>query len=336
MNTSDPLQLFDQVSWDDFRMFLEIVDAGSLRAAADQGTFSISTIRRRLPALEERVGEQLIKRSVEGVQLTPFGERFLAEAREVEEAVRKLARITRLGSDGVRGQISISITEGLGLFWLVPFIVDFQRNHPGLTIDLNTQMAKGDVLRKHMDVSVQFAPPEEAELITKPLGRLHLMLCTSPGYEKAYGLPKKLEDLKDHKLGFQAAEQLDESAFFEILEIPPHRRFVSFRVNSSVTYYELIRRGAIIGVMPTYLLAMETGLIPIQLGPHYHRDLFISYHTDFIKSAAGKATVDFLKNCFDKKKFPFFAETFFAPEDLAGQAIIPATRQLFPQYLKAL
>ncbi|HMR78195.1 MAG TPA: LysR family transcriptional regulator, partial [Polyangiaceae bacterium] len=60
----------------DERVFLRIVETGSLKAAAQQLETDPSVVSRRLAALEARLGQQLLRRSTRGSTPTEVGARY--------------------------------------------------------------------------------------------------------------------------------------------------------------------------------------------------------------------------------------------------------------------
>src|SRR6201995_5068206 len=65
------------LSWDDFRIFLAVVQTGSVNRAATQLGLSQPTASRRLSRLEERLGARLFDRDRTGPRLTHHGRRIL-------------------------------------------------------------------------------------------------------------------------------------------------------------------------------------------------------------------------------------------------------------------
>lgn len=65
---------------DDLKVFLAVVDAGSMTAAADALDVPKSTVSRRLAALEDDLGLQLLNRTTRKQSLTEAGERLLQRA----------------------------------------------------------------------------------------------------------------------------------------------------------------------------------------------------------------------------------------------------------------
>src|SRR4051812_26010041 len=75
-----------------------------------------------------------------------------------------------------RGTIRCSITEGLGTFWVIPKLVEFNRANPYSVIDLQCTMSVSDVGRMESDVSIQLVRPTNPDLKVVKLGRFHLHL----------------------------------------------------------------------------------------------------------------------------------------------------------------
>lgn len=72
-----------RVDWQDLELFLEVAEAGSVRAGAAATRHSIGTIRRRIARIEDKLGESLADRDPLGLKLTPAGNRLLSIALEM-------------------------------------------------------------------------------------------------------------------------------------------------------------------------------------------------------------------------------------------------------------
>lgn len=82
--------------------FVEIVDAGGIRAAARQRGVSQPVLTKSLRSLETAVGVRLLHRTTQGILLTPAGRALLARTRaaqkQLSKALEEIAEIT--GSHG--------------------------------------------------------------------------------------------------------------------------------------------------------------------------------------------------------------------------------------------
>src|SRR3954467_3126092 len=200
-------QVGARADWESIHTFLEVARRGSFRSASDQLGLSINSLRRQINELESRLYVTLLTRHVDGVRITPEGEEILAAARKMELASFGLIRARDSSLPSLAGEVRLAVTEGIGTFWLAPRLVEFQRSHPKLLVDLNCAMQSADVLRLEADAAVQLTRPPNPDVKIVKLGRLHSMPFAAPSYVNTYGTPKTLEELFKHRVVLQVAEQ---------------------------------------------------------------------------------------------------------------------------------
>jgi hypothetical protein len=71
-----------------------------------------------------------------------------------------------------------------------------------------------------------------------------------------------------------------------------------------------------IGVLPTYIVALGTDLIPVDLGVRHEIDIWMTYHPDVRSVRRVSVFIDWLRSLFDGKRYPWFADEFIHPRDL--------------------
>ena len=138
--------------WEAVRIFLEVARSGSFRAAADRLKSSVNHMRRRVDELERDLGVKVFTRHFDGVRMTAEGEKIQTAAAQMEEAAFGMLRTKEAAGHKFEGEVRVAVTEGLGTFWLVPRLVEFQRGYPRLLVDLKCEMRSADVLRLEADV----------------------------------------------------------------------------------------------------------------------------------------------------------------------------------------
>lgn len=75
-------------------IFATIVQAGSISRAALALGCDKSAVSRQLTRLEAELGSQLIRRTTRGMALTEIGNLVLQEAREIDNALARIERLT--------------------------------------------------------------------------------------------------------------------------------------------------------------------------------------------------------------------------------------------------
>lgn len=303
--------------WESVRIFLEVARRGSFRSASEGLGLSINSLRRNILDLEQQLGVTLFTRHVDGVRTTAEGAEILAAASNMEQASFGLIRARDRADPSLAGNVRLAVTEGLGTFWIVPRLIDFQRAHPKLVVDVNCAMRSADVLRLEADVAVQLEPPTNPDLKTVKLGRLHSMPFAAPSYLERYGTPKTPEEGLQHRLVMQISDQTATQELFE--RTYPGIRSAStvvMRTNVSSAHLWAIAKGAGIGFLPTYVHAIAARIVPIDVGLNFQFDIHLTYHADAAGIPRVRRMIDWLVESFDPKRFPWFRDEFIHPKDL--------------------
>lgn len=313
-------------SWDDLRTFLACVDQRSFRKAAELLGVTNTTVMRVIDRLEAQLGAKLFVRYQVGLQLTAEGAAIIDDVRQMERLSFDIFRRASQSALDTAGVVRVAVTEGVGTYWVMPKLIDFQRTYRMLTVDLRCAMEQADVSRLEADIAIQFEKPSNPDLIVTKIGRLHLCLFASPEYVRAYGMPKSPADVRHHRLVQQVAPQLDETAYARELGVDSVAGIVGIRTNSSSATLYAVERGAGLGALPTCALALGATLVPID-GPRYYRDLWLTYHPDLRSSDRHMLVVEWLKRVFDHNVYPCFQDEFIHPKELVRlmEHAVPAT-----------
>ena len=303
--------------WEAIHLFLEVARRGSFRSASDHLGLSINALRRRIAELEARLDVALFTRHVDGVRTTAEGQEILVAARKMETASFGLIRARDRSSPALSGEVKLAVTEGLGTFWLVPRLVEFQRVNSRLLVDINCAMRSADVLRLEADASVQLTKPTNPDLKLVKLGRLHSMPFAAPSYIETYGVPKTVEEGLNHRLVMQVADQTATEELFEKTYPGINKTgVVVMRTNVSSAHIWAISKGAGIGLLPTYVHAIAARIVPVDVGLTFSFDIWLTYHPDAVRIPRVRRMVDWLIDAFDPRRFPWFRDEFIHPKDL--------------------
>src|SRR5262249_38876542 len=92
---------------------------------------------------------------------------------------------------------------------------------------------------------------------------------------------------------------------------------VSFRTDSGVVCFDLIKRGGGIGPLASYAACIDATLVPIEI-EHLHEpvEIWLTFHPQARAMPHVAEMVDWLVQIFDRKRFPFFREEFIPPSEL--------------------
>ena len=121
------------------RLFLTILEEGSLRRAAERCHIAQSAITRQIQLLEHDLGGRVLERTSAGVRPTSGGHALAEKARtllaDYDSAMAEVRRLVRGESDRLRiGYIASAVQEYLGLA-----LVELRRRYPELKIKMLDQ-----------------------------------------------------------------------------------------------------------------------------------------------------------------------------------------------------
>ncbi len=303
------------INWDDLRIVLACAEAGGFRAAGRATRIDAATVKRRIERLERALGLKLFVRTQEGVVPTDHGQAIVDGARGMERALCDIGRKKSFADLVRRTTVALAITEGLGSYWLMPQLVGFQREHPTTLVDLKCAMASVDVLRLEADISVQFERPTSQDLIVARIAQLHLSSFASPEYVKTYGMPESPDDFAGHRFVLQRAPNLDDAAFAGFFGLDESDLTVALRTNASTAHLYAIEKGAGIGVLPNYAMALGAEVIPVPAPGRYALDVWMTYHPELQADEGKMDFVGWLRTAFAPSRFPWFGKDYLTPEE---------------------
>lgn len=303
--------------WEAAHMFLEVARSGSFRAAAQKLRQSVNALRRKVEAFERDLGTPMLIRHIHGVQLTEDGTKVYNAALQMEQVSFDLLLARKTSDKQVEGEIRLASTDGLGTYWLLPQLIEFQRENPKLSINLRCGQKSADLLRLEADLSVQLERPKSSDLKIVKLGRLHIMYCAAKSYLDKHGRPNSIADLVNHHLVIQSDDERQwqrhyQEHFSGLSTTGP----VAIRNNLSIAHGWSVTMGAGIGALPTYIHALGANLATLDFGLHWY-DIWLGYHPDARRIARARKTIDWIVQSFDPHRYPWFRDEFIHPDQFS-------------------
>ena len=118
------------------KAFLESVERGSFKAAADALGYTPSAVSQLVAALEKDLKLNLLVRSKKGVTVTPEGRRllpivrsFLAREKEMYELASEMQGLSV-------GNLTIAAYPSIATTWLPELVRTFQRDYPDIEFSI--------------------------------------------------------------------------------------------------------------------------------------------------------------------------------------------------------
>lgn len=184
--------------FEQLQAFVAVVEAGSFTAAAERLDLVKSAVSRRISALEERLGVQLLRRTTRKLNLTDTGQSFyehsariLADLEEVESAV-----LQQHGE--LRGDLRVALPLSFGVRQMCGPIAKFSERHPFVQFDLDLNDRRIDLLEEGADLAIRIGRLADSSLIARKLFDVRTVVCGSGAYFEKHGVPQTPHELADH------------------------------------------------------------------------------------------------------------------------------------------
>ncbi|TLX58513.1 LysR family transcriptional regulator [Stutzerimonas nosocomialis] len=185
--------------FDDLNLFVRTADAGSLSAAARELDVSPAVASAALKRIEAALEARLFARSTRSLRLTPEGEAFLAHARAATASLLEGHRLLAGGKATIGGVLQLSAPSDFGRNVLMPWLDEFQAQHPQLQVRLLLGDRVSDLFRQPVDIALRYGTPEDSSLVALPLAEWNRrVLCAAPAYLARFGAPQRVEQLGEH------------------------------------------------------------------------------------------------------------------------------------------
>jgi DNA-binding transcriptional LysR family regulator len=184
---------------DHIRAFVAVADSRSFAEGARRLGISAAQMSKLVAKLEDRLGARLLNRTTRDVSLTEAGQDYLERARQVLDDLDALESSVREAS-GPRGLIRISAPVDFGATQLHPALLDFARQWPEVSLEVDFTDRLANLVEEGLDLAVRISRLTDSSLIARQLAPVRIVTCASPGYLQQHGTPKTPADLAGREI----------------------------------------------------------------------------------------------------------------------------------------
>ncbi len=218
--------------------FVQIVDTGSLTAAADAMGTSLTSVVRTLAALEAGLGARLLNRSTRRMALTEEGRDYLERCRRILAEVDEAEAALSARQAQPAGRLAVTAPVMFGRLHVGPVVADFLQAHPQMRVELLLLDRVVDLLDEGLDLAVRIGPLPDSSLVAQALGETRRIVCASPAYLAARGRPGRPADLAIHSCvrftGLNAAPEWDFVVRGKAVRVPVGGALVTNQVEAAL------------------------------------------------------------------------------------------------------
>lgn len=236
--------------WDDLRYLEALTRHGSAAAAARELGVAVSTVYRRLGALEESLGGPVVVRGAEGVVLTDAGRVLVDVARRTAVEVGAARQMATGDRERVAGVVGLTTVEGYIPLLERP-LTELADQHPELRIDLHIAHAGPSVRRREVEVAIAVVPNPPPELWGRKLAPIEFSVFGTA--------PEVARSPRRWVVCGPPLEHIAEAEFERA-----HAEQVSVATGSRLAMLALVRGGAGVALLPRAIAERTPELVEVE------------------------------------------------------------------------
>lgn len=256
------------------QIYLRVVEAGSLKVAAEQLGTDPSSISRKVAMLEARLGVKLLQRSTRRSSPTEAGQIYYEGMRRLQDEQAALEAMVAGEADTPKGLLRVTAPLDFGARFVAPVLKDMLQAFPSLNVELVLGSVFEDITAQNIDVAIRIGQLPDSSLICRRLGEIPRVLVASRAYLAQFGTPTTPKSLMDHSfvfyshrqkqrpiafLGPNGSESIIVSGHFTVNSVTAVKALVEEGMGMHVgpvwAFKESLRSGDLVSVLPEYKLA---------------------------------------------------------------------------------
>jgi DNA-binding transcriptional LysR family regulator len=183
---------------DSMSILIAVVDAGSLSAAARLLDMPLATVSRKVAELEAHLNTRLLHRSTRQLSLTEAGISYVAACRRILEEIGEAERAATGEYASPKGELLVTAPVAFGRLHVVPVVAEFLTQYPDISVNLLLTDRVVHLMDEHADAAIRIGELPDSMLMATRVGTVRRLICASPGYLAAHGVPARPQDLAGH------------------------------------------------------------------------------------------------------------------------------------------
>jgi DNA-binding transcriptional LysR family regulator len=179
-------------------ILLTAVEAGSLSAAARRLGMPLATVSRKVSDLEAHLRTRLFNRTSRRLTLTDAGRSYVEACKRILEEVTEAERAAAGEYSAPKGDLLITAPAVFGRLHVLPVITAFLKAYKDINVRLVLADRIVNLLEDNVDLAVRIGPLSDSGLVAMRVGAIRQVVCGSPAYFAARGVPERPADLSRH------------------------------------------------------------------------------------------------------------------------------------------
>jgi DNA-binding transcriptional LysR family regulator len=182
----------------DLEIFARVARTGNMSAAGREMGLSPAVVSKRVSLLEDRLNVRLFQRTTRQLTLTETGEGYFKRVVDILSLIEEAEDFVSRRNTRPRGLLKVTAPTSFSRLHIAPYLPQFLEKFPEIELDFHLTDNFVDIIRDGFDLAIRIGELQDSSLVQRKLAPDNRVICASPKYLEAHGMPKTLSDLDDH------------------------------------------------------------------------------------------------------------------------------------------
>jgi DNA-binding transcriptional LysR family regulator len=183
---------------DHLKILSSVFQHSSLASAARDHGIDPSRVSRVVQMVETELGTPLFHRTTRTLSPTEAGQAFCIELPAILEALSSAHAKAQDVHHEPSGVLKLSCPVSFGMLNVVPWLADFNKRHPRITLELSMHDGTPKLGHGGADVAIALGPLRDSDAVAMMIAEMVTYVCCSPAYLKKHGPMSTPDQLSGH------------------------------------------------------------------------------------------------------------------------------------------
>lgn len=180
------------------RVFLAVAESGGFASASRKLRISPAAVTRAVAELEQHLGATLLSRTTRVVRVTDAGARYADDCRRVIADLSAADAAAAVAHAVPSGPLTVTASTMFGDMHVGPIVAKYLQNNPLTQVTCLFTDRVVNLDEEGVDVAVRIGELRDSSLRTTRVGFVRRIVCASPSYLAAHGVPGHPDELASH------------------------------------------------------------------------------------------------------------------------------------------
>lgn len=189
-----------KVDLNDMKLFVSVVQVGSLTKASDLLNLPKSRLSRRLTELETALGTTLMDRTKRGIVLNELGSAFFEQAQQMVQQAEIAVEMVQGSLSQPCGLLRLTTSTEMLREIIAPHLANFLKKHPLVNVDIHLSNDRINLIQDGVDIAIRAGKIDNENVVARKWMTVNFGIFATQNYLQSAPVLATPNDLYQHAL----------------------------------------------------------------------------------------------------------------------------------------